>query len=158
MPSPLRARATNDPNLAFVLTGGGARAAYQVGFLRHLAAHYPDLAPGILIGVSAGAMIAMHLASRDGRFVDSVARLAEIWQNLRIADVCRVDSVDLASRVTRWGLRVLSGGTRGTQRAHGLVDPEPLRLLLTRTLGAGSDGRLTESRATSKQASSAPLL
>ena len=85
MPSSLRARETNDPNLAFVLTGGGARAAYQVGFLRYLAAHYPDLAPGILIGVSAGAMIAMHLASRPGRFVDSVARLAEISHSLRAA-------------------------------------------------------------------------
>jgi NTE family protein len=142
MPGSLRARETNDSNLAVVLTGGGARAAYQVGILRHLAARYPDLAPGILIGVSAGAMITMHLASRRGRFAESVARLAEIWQNLRIGDVCRVDSVDLASRVTRWGLRLLSGGTRETQRARSLVDSEPLRHLLTRTLEAGSDGRL----------------
>lgn len=142
MPNPLRARETNDPNLAFVLTGGGARAAYQVGFLRHLAAHFPDLAPGILIGVSAGGMIAMHLASRHGRFVDSVARLTEVWQNLRIDDVCRVDPVDLASRVTRWGLRLIAGGTCESARTRSLVDTEPLRQLLTHTLEAGSDGTL----------------
>ena len=138
-PHPLRVRDTNDPQLAIVLTGGGARAAYQVGFLRHLAARYPDLAPGILTGVSAGGMIAMHLASRHGRFVDSVARLVEVWQNLRIDDVCRVDAVDLSS-ITRWALRRICGRARETARRGSVAATEPLRRLLSQTLDAAADG------------------
>ena len=40
---------------ALVLSGGGARGAYQVGFLRHLARRYPDFPVEILTGASAGA-------------------------------------------------------------------------------------------------------
>ena len=69
----------NDSDLALVLSGGGARAAYQVGFLRYLASRYPDLTPGILTGVSAGGIIAISLASREGSFRDSVAQLHELW-------------------------------------------------------------------------------
>ena len=67
----------SESDLALVLSGGGARAAYQVGFLRHLASRHPDLASGILTGVSAGGIIAICLASREGRFCDSVAQLDE---------------------------------------------------------------------------------
>ena len=38
-------------DLTVVLTGGGARAAYQVGVLRHLARVFPDLAPDVVTGV-----------------------------------------------------------------------------------------------------------
>ena len=47
--------------LALVMSGDGARAAYQVGFLSCLAHHYPDLHISILTGVSAGAIIAFHV-------------------------------------------------------------------------------------------------
>jgi predicted acylesterase/phospholipase RssA len=50
-----------------------------------------DLAPGILTGVSAGGIIATCLASRAGRFSDSVAKLHELWRNPRIDDVFPVD-------------------------------------------------------------------
>lgn len=71
----------NDSDLALVLSGGGARAAYQVGFLRYLASRYPDLTPGILTGVSAGGIMAISLASREGSFRDSVAQLHELWRS-----------------------------------------------------------------------------
>jgi NTE family protein len=139
IPHPIRAREASDPELAVVLTGGGARAAYQVGFLRHLAREYPDLAPGILAGVSAGGMIAMHLASRSGRFADSVARLVDIWQNLRIDDVCRVDAVDFSS-ITRWAFTRLCGRACKRARRASVAGTEPLRRLLTQTLNAAPDG------------------
>jgi NTE family protein len=124
----------HDPELALVLTGGGARAAYQVGFLRHLVSRYPDLSPGVLTGVSAGGLIAIHLASRRGGLDESVDRLSDVWRDLRMEHVFRVDLADLASRATRWGLRLISGGARGGPRARSLVDTAPLRELLTRTL------------------------
>lgn len=132
----------NDSGLALVLSGGGARAAYQVGFLKFLASRFPDLAPGILTGVSAGGIIATSLASREGRFGEAIDRLDDLWRGLRIEDVFRVDAGDLASHVTRWGFRLVSGGAPGTPRARSLVDTAPLRELLTRALKADSDGRL----------------
>jgi NTE family protein len=126
---------------ALVFSGGGARAAYQVGFLRYLASRRPDLAPAILTGVSAGGIIATHLASRQDGFADSVSRLSNIWQALRIEDVFRVDPGDLASRVTRWGFRLVSGGGMSSSaRIRSLVDTDPLRALLLRTLAPEADG------------------
>jgi NTE family protein len=138
----LKAPSVDDANLALVLSGGGARAAYQVGLLRYLAARYPDFAPRILTGVSAGGIIATSLASREGTFGDAVARLHESWRALRIEDVFRVDPGDLASRVTRWGFRLVSAGAPGTPRARSLLDTTPLRELLTRTLAPAPDGTL----------------
>ena len=129
-------------DLALVLSGGGARAAYQVGFLRHLASRHPDFAPGILTGVSAGGIIAMHLAGRRGNFAASVDHLSDLWRGLQIADVFRVDPADLTSRVMRWGLRLISGGAPGTPQARSLVDTAPLEALLARSLRAGPDGVL----------------
>jgi len=126
-------------DLALVLTGGGARAAYQVGFLRHLASRHPDFAPGILTGVSAGGIIAVHLAGRPSNFYDSVGHLSSLWHGLQLADVFHVDPADLTSRVMRWGLRLLSGGAPGTPQARSLVDTAPLEALLIRSLGAGPD-------------------
>ena len=48
---------------ALVLSGGGARAAYQVGCLRYIAKAMPQYRPEILTGVSAGAINAVHLAA-----------------------------------------------------------------------------------------------
>ena len=132
----------DNANLALVLSGGGARAAYQVGFRRYVASRYPDFAPGVLTGVSAGGIIATSLASREDSFGDSVARLHESWRALRIEDVFRVDPGDLASRVTRWGVRLVSAGAPGTPRTRSLLDTTPLRELLTRTLAPAPDGTI----------------
>jgi NTE family protein len=132
----------SDARLALVLSGGGARAAYQVGFLKYLAARHPDLAPGILTGVSAGGIIATFLASREGRFGEAIDQLDGLWRGLRTEDVFRVDPGELTSRVTRWGMRLVSGGAPGTPRARSLLDTAPLRELLTRNLKPDSDGRL----------------
>ncbi|MBI4485877.1 MAG: patatin-like phospholipase family protein [Acidobacteria bacterium] len=132
----------SEAGLALVLSGGGARAAYQVGFLKYLASRYPDLAPGILTGVSAGGIIATCLASREGRFGEAIDQLDGLWRGLRIEDVFHVDPGDLARRVTRWGFRLVSGGVPGTPRSRSLVDTAPLRELLTRTLRPDSEGKL----------------
>ena len=89
----------NDSSLALVLSGGGARAAYQVGFLRHVASRHPDLAPGIFTGVSAGGIIASYLVSHPGRFVDAVSKLSGIWRELQIDQVFRVDTRNLTGGV-----------------------------------------------------------
>jgi NTE family protein len=130
------------PDLALILTGGGARAAGQVGVLRVLARECPQAAPGILTGVSAGGINAAYLAARQEPFADKVERLAEIWADIRIDDVFKVDLRDLASRSLRWGTRLLGGGRYPLPPARSMVDTDPLRLLLEGLLETDHAGRI----------------
>ncbi|HEY8848078.1 MAG TPA: patatin-like phospholipase family protein, partial [Thermoanaerobaculia bacterium] len=75
--------------LAIVLTGGGARAAYQVGVLRAVARHFPDTRFDIITGVSAGAINALFLASRQTALPETIAELSGLWESLRIQSVFR---------------------------------------------------------------------
>ena len=90
--------------------------------------------PGILTGVSAGGINAAYLAARQEPFADRVEDLAAVWSGLHIDDVFRVDVSDLASRLVRWGGRLVSGGRRILTPSRSLVDTEPLRRLLEQLL------------------------
>src|SRR5262245_26711944 len=129
-------RPASPSDLALVFSGGGARGAYQVGFLRVLARECPDVLPGILTGVSAGGINAAYLAARQERFDERVENLAAVWSGLHIDDVFRVDVRDLANRLVRWGGRLISGGRTILPPSRSLVDTEPLRGLLERMLQA----------------------
>jgi len=122
--------------------GGGARAAYQVGFLRHLARMYPELRVPYLTGVSAGAINAALLASHHGSFLQAVEELTHLWGHLTVEDVFRVDGASLAWNAARWAGQLVSGGLAGPPRVRGFVDTEPLREYLTEVLHA-VDGELT---------------
>lgn len=133
---------TGTPRIALVLSGGGARAAYQVGLLRALARHRPDLEPPVLTGVSAGAINAAFLAAHPGSFRESVEALTAFWSRLDVSAVFRTDTPALAGNLLRWAFRLVSGGGRLAPEVRGLVDPAPLRRLLERTLGAEPDGTI----------------
>lgn len=123
--------------LALVLTGGGARAAYQAGLLKGIADRFPELDIPILTGVSAGAINVLHLAAHQGTFRESAGELARLWGGLTPEQVFRVDLRSLARNVARWGTRLVSGGVRGAPQVQGLVDTSPLRAFLRRVLRAG---------------------
>jgi NTE family protein len=127
---------SNHSDLALMLSGGGARAAYQVGVLRLLARELPGVVPGILTGVSAGGINAAYLAAHQAPFADKVENLAGIWSNIHIDDVFRVDLRDLAARTMRWGGRLLAGGKYPLPPARSMVDTAPLWNLLARLLEA----------------------
>jgi len=131
---------TRRPGLALMLSGGGARAAYQVGFLRLLAREFPDVVPDILTGVSAGGINAAYLAARQQPFAESVENLAEVWAGISIDNVFRAHVGDLAWRVLRWGGRLLSGGRYPLPPARSMVDTAPLRELLEQLLEADGAG------------------
>lgn len=128
--------------LGLVMGGGGARAAYQVGFLRALADWYPDLSIPYITGVSAGGINAAHLASHHGTFKQSVEELSDLWGKLQIEDVFRVGPWSLGRNAIRWLSRLVSGGRPGAPEVRGLVDTSPLRDFLTEALHA-VDGELT---------------
>src|SRR6267142_1142251 len=125
---------TPQSDLALVFSGGGARGAYQVGFLRLLAREFPGVIPGILTGVSAGGINAAVLAAWQESFSKRVEKLSDLWASLRTEDVFRVDLRDLASRTVRWGGRLVGGGKTLLPPARSLVDTAPLREFLNRVL------------------------
>ena len=130
----------NSGGLALVMSGGGARAAYQVGFLRHLAEKRPDVAIPILTGVSAGGINAAYLAARPERFGEKVERLTKVWAALTPDQVFHVGRVPLARNVLQLGLRLVSGGLIRLSRSHAFLDTTPLGRFLEEMLGSDGGG------------------
>ena len=129
-------------SFALVLTGGGARAAYQVGVLRAIARRLPATRFDIITGVSAGAINAAFLASRSAPLPKAVAELTDLWSNLQLKDVIRIESKSLARNVFGWGTKLVSGGTPVAPRVRGLVDTQPLRELLHRLYATDPSGAI----------------
>lgn len=125
-------------DLALVLTGGGARAAYQVGVLKAIARRFPDLEIQIITGVSAGAINAISLAANPGTFAEATAHLAEHWSRLRTVDVIRSDSSAVGSNVFRWGWKLVSGGSPIRPDVRGFCDTKPLEQFLRGLLCGGA--------------------
>lgn len=121
------------------MSGGGARAAYQVGLLRWLARRHPELRLSILTGVSAGAINAAFLASHTTSFPERVDSLVDLWRSLTAEQVFRVDTFSLGRNVLRLGIKLVSGGAFAVPRAHAAVDTAPLWNLLTRALKADGE-------------------
>ena len=121
-------------DLALVLSGGGARGAYQVGFLRALAEHRPGLQIPIVTGVSAGAINAAYLASQVAEFRDKAETLARLWAGLTTDQIFRVDTASLARNVLSWGARLFLGQASRHIQARSLVDTSPLCAMLDHVL------------------------
>lgn len=124
-----------------VLTGGGARAAYQVGVLRAVAKirRQCGITSGnpfpVIAGTSAGAINAAALATRADDFGGAVAGLTEVWQNFHAEQVYRSDSLGVIRTGARW-LTMMSIGWALARfrraRPRSLLDNSPLEALLSR--------------------------
>src|SRR5262245_26024472 len=118
------------------MTGGGARAAYQVGVLRAVSELLPaDVRTPfpIICGTSAGAITAAVLAVDAGDFRRGVRRLMTVWKNFRVHHVYRADPWGAFSNSLRWVLTVMTGGLFVRQPVS-LLDNSPLGKLLTQHL------------------------
>ena len=118
------------------MSGGGARAAYQVGLLRYVARKYPEFYPSIITGVSAGAVNAVHLASHRGDFQSAVNDLYALWKELRMEHVFHADTGHLLKSFLRWGMHFLLGGTRLAPKTRSMLDSAPLREYLSQKLAS----------------------
>jgi NTE family protein len=132
---------TQHGELALVMSGGGARAAYQVGALRWLARRFPAASIPVLTGVSAGAINAAFLGVHTGDFPTRVEKLCDLWSELEVEQVFRVGALGLFTHVFDSAMALVSGGHH-KPRQHGMVDTAPLRAFLKRVLLA-EDGELT---------------
>ncbi|MEE1891225.1 patatin-like phospholipase family protein [Pseudomonas carassii] len=114
-----------------ILSGGGARAAYQVGVLAGIAELLPPGAANpfpVIVGTSAGAINAVKLASSATRFAESVQHLTAFWQNFRSHLVLRSDWPGVIRQASRFVGHSLLG--LGGQVPVALLDSRPLRRLL----------------------------
>jgi NTE family protein len=71
---------TRPPTVAFVLSGGAALGAIQVGMLRAL--YEREIVPDLIVGTSAGALNGAFIASRPQTAATADA-LGDIWRGLR---------------------------------------------------------------------------
>jgi NTE family protein len=121
------------PRLGIVLTGGGARAAYQAGVLRALGELLPKGAGNpfpIICGVSAGAINAVALAADATNYRRAARRLHAVWHNFRADQVYRTDVVGVMKNSLAWIRAAVTGG-RG-HHSVSLLDNSPLVRLLSR--------------------------
>lgn len=113
-----------------MLTGGGARAAYQVGALRALAEQTCACCPfGVIAGASAGAINGTAIAGTADDFAGGAARLEATWRAIAPDSIYATDVPRLAEIGADW-LRQLAGGGHLGGHANALLDTAPLRALL----------------------------
>jgi NTE family protein len=120
-------------SVGLVLSGGGARAAYQVGALRALSEiiDCEALPFRVIAGLSAGAINAAALAAGAADFREAALKLTRTWLSLTPERVYRTDARALASVGVQWMKDVTTGGVLGAVRSNHLLDTAPLRELLT---------------------------
>jgi NTE family protein len=127
------------PVTGLILTGGGARAAYQVGVLKALVRIRRDCCGvarnpfDVIAGTSAGAINAAALACRADDVEGAIARLVDTWAGFHADQVYRADSLGVIRTGARW-LTMLSVGWVLAKwrraRPRSLLDNSPLRELL----------------------------
>lgn len=132
---------TDQPTTGLVLTGGGARAAYQVGVLKAVMQirRESNAPPGnpfpVITGTSAGAINAAALACRCANMDDAVRVLAEVWENFHAEQIYRSDSLGVIRSGARW-LTLFSVGWLIARwrraRPRSLLDNAPTADLLQR--------------------------
>ncbi len=124
--------------IGLILTGGGARAAYQVGVLKAIAEFLPyrsRLPFQVVCGTSAGALNAVALVVNARHYRKGVRYLLNIWNNAQVTDIYRADVAGVLANSLRWvfGLLLSVLGSNWLNRVS-LLDNTPLRTFLERTL------------------------
>lgn len=134
----------NNVETGLILTGGGARAAYQVGVLKAISDilleegwDAKDNPFGIICGTSAGAINATALACRCDNFRESISNILHVWENFEAAQVYRADSLGVIRSGARWLSLMSFGWLLNKWRKSppvSLLDNSPLAGLLSRML------------------------
>jgi NTE family protein len=124
-------RAGSRPTVGLVLTGGGARSAYQVGVLLALAELLPRARNPfqVIVGTSAGAVAASVLAAEAHHWRRAIAGLERVWANFRSEQVFHVDKGHMLRAGAHWVLALVSGGLV-LAPPKSMLDNSPLRELL----------------------------
>lgn len=120
--------------MGLVLSGGGARGAYQVGVL--MAVHNISETSGVplrfdyLSGVSAGAINASSLACHAEDLKFAVQNLSRLWTEITFENVFSTNSFTMSKIGLQWLTDLSMGGLTGTTPGKSLMDTSPLRDLI----------------------------
>ncbi len=120
----LNTHQASNPKTALILSGGGARGAYQVGVLKGLAEILPEkkISPfRILSGVSAGAINCGKLATDIEHFSNAVEKLVYLWSKITTDQVFKTDFLTLNK---------FSLGLFGEKKMNSLLETSPLQELV----------------------------
>ncbi|WP_170317618.1 patatin-like phospholipase family protein [Paroceanicella profunda] len=115
-----------------MLSGGGARGAYQAGVLSAVAEILGPGAPNpfpVVTGLSVGAINALALACRLNAFDRATAELEALWRGLECGRVFRADMRAITARMAGWAGH-MTFGRLGMGAPESLFDSAPLETLL----------------------------
>lgn len=127
--------------LGLIMTGGGARGAYQAGILKRIGEIKRVQTHGnpflVIGGSSAGAINGCAVAAGSDDFALATRVLAGVWSDLKPSDVFRCDVVSQAHNSLTWILDLSFGALLGGGNAHSLLDATPLKAFLSKHLRCG---------------------
>ncbi|MGB0495393.1 MAG: patatin-like phospholipase family protein [Kangiellaceae bacterium] len=129
--------AVGQPKTGLVLTGGGARAAFQVGVLKAISqlvykSHCGNPFP-IISGTSAGAINATVLASYSQNPIVGIRSLDKVWRNFSVDQIFRSDFLGIVKQASRWGKSMFVNDYH-RHRQLSLLNNKPLGQLLKRVV------------------------
>lgn len=114
--------------IGLVLTGGGARAAYQAGVLNAIAeiTGFEEIPFSIISGYSAGALNGAWLASRNDNFKTMTSQLVEAWASISAEDIFNVGAISFSRIAYRWLRDRTTGALSDRRQITYLLDTSPL--------------------------------
>ncbi len=127
---------TKSTKTAILLTGGGARAAYQVGVLKAIAQQYPRnsrIPFQIVCGTSAGAINGTAIACYASCFQLGVKKLEWVWKNFHTGQVYYSDYVRATWHLIRGFLSAFQADY-ANHKPVSMLDSKPLKHLLNEML------------------------
>tara|TARA_Y100000590_G_C15745875_1_gene1021982 strand:+ start:528 stop:1652 length:1125 start_codon:yes stop_codon:yes gene_type:complete len=118
-----------------VLTGGGARGAYQAGVLKGIAAICKNKRNpfSVLAGTSAGAISSAFLAAQSTDFHQGANELAELWESIAFDDIFSTRFGTLARTGFKW-IYQTSMNSETHSPANYLLDTSPLGQFLEKKI------------------------
>ena len=131
------------PKTGLVLSGGGARAAYQAGVVAGIMeilqadGKFKSFPFPIVTGVSAGAINASFLASHAHDPLGGAAGMQEIWKNISAEQVMRTDIPHFLKTLGQLLMNLALRRFRNPEMLkppYSLLDASPLRKLLMRAV------------------------
>jgi NTE family protein len=124
--------------VGLVITGGGARGAYQAGVLKRIGKLKSARTEGnpfpIIGGASAGAINGAALATGCDDFASATQTLAEVWATLEPSDIFHCGLLSQAHNSLTWIFDLSFGAILGGGNARSLLDATPLRHFLSKHL------------------------
>ncbi len=133
-----RITSNKPPRLGVLLSGGGARGAYQSGVLlgvAEIAAEKGISHPfKIVTGVSAGAVNAASLVASQADFVDVASKLTRDWSSITANEVFKTDALSAGRLGLKFALDAAGGVFSQKKLARSLLDTSPLRRYIEKNI------------------------